>query len=497
MTVFSADPARSVGAPSVEDVLAPLQEFAELPGWLARTMDPGRFRAELERRVPELADGRLRLAGCAPDRIRAKDGRWVARYELLVADPAADDPAGADPWPLVLTGELSPPTDPAPDPPVPTARFGDPDWAGWLPELRLRLRTETGDEGLPALAGLIDPEAARALLERAIGEQALPGIRITEAVPEVLRYKPGSRCTLRYRLRYDAPRPGRPDSVVVKIHHGEKGANAFAAMRALWATGLARDGGRVTLAQPLAYLPEQRILVQAGLPGESQLTDTIRAALRDGDRRTTADLRAHLRRTARALAALHGCGVRHGRVHTVDDELAEVCGLIDRLGAAVPALATAADPLLARLRRLAAAAPVGPLGLVHADFRPGQVLVHGTEIGFIDFDGCLTAEPALDVGRFRAKLRDIGIFAKDVEVEPPRGAQLAERLAALDELCEVFLDGYRAHAPVDPARVLLWETTDLLTAVLHAWTKVRFARVTPRLDLLEHQIRRVFDGEAG
>ena len=40
-------------------------------------------------------------------------------------------------------------------------------------------------------------------------------------------------------------------------------------------------------------------------------------------------------------------------------------------------------------------------------------------------------------------------------------------------------------------RVRLWETLDLLTAVLHAWTKVRVARVAPRLTLLEHHVRTV------
>jgi hypothetical protein len=44
---------------------------------------------------------------------------------------------------------------------------------------------------------------------------------------------------------------------------------------------------------------------------------------------------------------------------------------------------------------------------------------------------------------------------------------------------------------VSRPRVLLWETLDLLTAVLHAWTKVRSARVAPRLALLEHHVQTV------
>ena len=37
-------------------------------------------------------------------------------------------------------------------------------------------------------------------------------------------------------------------------------------------------------------------------------------------------------------------------------------------------------------------------------------------------------------------------------------------------------------------RVLLWETCDLLTTLLHAWSKVRLARVEARLAVLVHQV---------
>ena len=496
-----------------DDLQGPLQRLSQLPAWLARAMDPGSVRASLLRHVPELVAGRARLLDCTPSRLRAKGEQWLARYELVLSEAGGADPDGSGPRPLVLTGELEPPADAAePEHRVEarfTGAFGAPDWAGWLPDLRLRLRTEVSDTSLPALPALTDPDAARALLEDAIGAQSVPGIRIAVAVPEIVRYKPGSRCTLRYRLRYDPPRPAGPDTpdhVVVKTYQGEKGANAFAAMSALWASVPARTGP-VAIARPLAYLPEPRVLVQAAMPGQAGLSEGIRAALLEGDPTLLAELRGHLAHTARGIAALHGCGVRHGRVHTWEDERDEVRELTDRLAHSVPALATAVDPLLDRLGALAARAPADEPGPAHHDFRPGQVLIDRggpdrtglvqTGLGFIDFDGFCTAEPALDLGRFRAKLRDVGIFHKVVEAEAPRGAQLAERLAALDELCDGFLAAYREHAPVSPTRVLLWETTDLLTGVLHAWSKVRLARLTPRLALLEHQIRRLADSQLG
>jgi hypothetical protein len=125
----------------------------------------------------------------------------------------------------------------------------------------------------------------------------------------------------------------------------------------------------------------------------------------------------------------------------------------------------------------------------HHDFRPAQVLLGGGDLAFIDFDGAAMAEPGLDLGRFRGKLRDIGVTALAASPDGYRADLLEERLELLDGFCDLFLDEYRAHAPVTPGRVLLWETIDLLTALLHTWSKVRLLRVEPRLAILVHQLR--------
>jgi len=105
-----------------------------------------------------------------------------------------------------------------------------------------------------------------------------------------------------------------------------------------------------------------------------------------------------------------------------------------------------------------------------------------------DFDGASMAEPCLDLARFRAKLRDIGISALTGSGQPLSGEPLAANLRLLDELCDQFLVEYEAYAPVSRARVLLWESCDLLTAMLHAWTKVRLLRLEPRMAVLLQQL---------
>lgn len=488
-------------------VVHPLTAFASLPEWLAACMMPDRVEAALRRHVPEIADGRVRLLSCMPQRLRAKGAQWLARYRLRV-DPG---PEGGD---VVLVGNLWPPSAERPDaggkpdlpvaggmagPPIaPDAPFGTSGWSCWLPELRLALHAELADEALPAVPSLVEPDLAGRLIESVLREAGYGEVKVASCAPNVVRYKPGSRCTVVTQMRYadEHADRGLPDPVVLKTHQGDKGNTAWQAMRALWNTEL--SGSKVvTLAKPLAYLPQERILVQGPVPGEQTLKELARTAIADGGDRALGRLRDELARTALALAALHGCGARYGRLATFEEELAEVDEVIARLAQSVPALGPAARPLISRMRQHAGVLPEDPAVCVHHDFRPAQVLLDNGAIGFIDFDGSCMAEPALDLGRFRAKLRDIGISALAGSGQPTSGTHLDRNLALLDDLCEGFLAAYQEHSVVSRDRVLLWETCDLLTAMLHAWTKVRLARIGPRLTVLTHQLRSVRFNDRG
>lgn len=461
------------------DVATALDAFAGLPEWLAAVMAPGRVAEALRSAVPELAGPRFRLVDAVVDRLRAKGAEWHVHCRVELVD-------GGQPSELVLVGLLLPPgAEPSQDTSV--ATFGEPGWGCYLPDLRLQLEVEVADAGLPALPTLVDAATAAAVLQQSL-RNAGYAVDVAGCVPEVVRYKPGSRCTIVYRMDYGDGVAG-PDPLVVKTHQGDKGRTAWEAMQALWARPVITDGF-VTLAEPLAYFPEGRVLVQGPVPEERTLKDLAREALTDAIGEPSAgsldELREMLARTAAALAALHGSGARYGRSATWEEELAEVRGVVARLATTVPHIGTAADPLLSRLEALHSSAPADPLVSAHHDFRPAQVLLHEGRIGFIDFDGACRAEPALDLGRFRAKLRDIGISAFCASGQPLAGDPLARHLRLLDELCDDFLAAYQRHAPVTAERVALWESTDLLTALLHAWTKVRTARVGPRLAVLRH-----------
>jgi Phosphotransferase enzyme family len=475
------------------DMSDSLRPYMTLPDWLIAIVDSDRVRDELTRSIPEFASGALILQGCNIKRARMKKSTWTAMYRLTVAKPG-----GGEPQPVALRGTLIPPTAKEPqtigDDQKP---FGSAEWRFYSPELRLELAPQPPDAALPALPILTDAEKARALLEESIraGSPAYRDLCIQSCEPKVMRYKPGSRCTILYRLAYaaeDADR-GWPDIVVAKTYHGDKGRIAYEGMRALWDSALAHSDA-VTIAEPLAFIPEMNVLVQGPIREEQTLQDLIRSALRVGTPKALAELNEFMRKAAVGLVELHRANVRIGETRVWEDEFTEVQDDVDRLAAAAPRLEGAAAPLLARLYALASEHPADPPVPTHGTFRPAQVLLHKGRIGFIDFDGFCQAEPALDLALFLGKIRDIGLSAseadeEDEDSEPVDRATLMALLEQTESISETFLSEYERHLPVSRQRIALWAALNLLTLVLHCWTKVKPERLDINMLLLERHLQ--------
>jgi hypothetical protein len=276
--------------------------------------------------------------------------------------------------------------------------------------------------------------------------------------------------------------------VVAKTHHRpDKGDTAWEGMQALWRSALGRSA-TVAIAEPLAWMREQKVLVQGPIRQEQTLKDLLLQALATDDATTWARLRGYLAKTADGLVELHHCGAASAQYVTWDDELSEVREVLSRVTARLPELAGAADDFLDRVERIAGMVWADPAGPAHRSFRPAQVLLHADEIGFIDFDGFCQAEPALDIALFRATLRDLGMGTLPRRVSP---AACQARVDQLDALCDEFLDRYQARSPISPQRVAVWEALDLLTNVLHAWTKAKPVRLEHGLTLLHDHARRL------
>lgn len=474
-------------SPTWDAIAAPLRGFAHPPDCLLAVSDRERVATALVKHVPELATGELTLAEIDVEKVRIKESSRLALYRVAVVDAGGVAEQG-----LLLRGELLPPGLPVPRAGSNGAGFGREGWKCYLPELRLELVVEPEDDrALPSLRVLTDPVAARDVLERVLRPSSprYAGLRIESCRPRVVRYERGSRGTVLYELRYppDGDSDG-PDVLVAKTHRGSKGRAAYDAMQALWASAL-RTSGAVALAEPLAFLPELNVLVQAGLPHELTLKQLIGSALAAESDEAIEELSVYISKTAVGLAALHTSGVHAGDKVTWEDELAEIHEVVERLATLAPAVQEAAGPLLARVGALADEHPADPLVSAHRSFRPAQVLLHGSEIAFIDFDGFCLAELALDLGLFCATLKDIGLEALRGRPDGRAPEALHRHMATLNGLRELFLRRYETSAPASRARVALFEALYLVTAVLHSWTKAKFDRLEPRLQLLRHHLR--------
>jgi len=467
-----------------------LSRLATLPEWLVAAAEPDRLRTGLARAVREFTRGELELHRSRAKHFRLQGATWTFLCRVTVGRP------DGEPYDVWLEGSVDPAGTREAVLDGRAVAFGSEAWCCLLPELGVELHTAPADTALPLVPHLEDAERARVLLESAIrggGTPAYAEMRIATCRPQVMRYDRGSRCTVRYQLIHppDAVRRGWPQVVVAKSYRDETGQNAYEGMRALWRSELLRSS-TVAIAEPLAYVPELRLLVQGPVAEDRTLEELICASVRQGTPAARDEVDEYLARAAEGLAALHGCGVASGETVTLESEVAEIRALIERLAGVVPQLSGAAAPLLVRVVDLAVEHTADPVRPSHGTFRPAQVLLHRGRVGFIDFDGFCQAEPAHDVARFRAGIRDCAmrthLAAGDGGTRHP--ATTGAALTAVEAVCDEFLRHYEAVAPVSRERVMLWETLDLLTYVVHAWTRTSPARLYARMLTLEDQVRR-------
>jgi predicted trehalose synthase len=156
-------------------------------------------------------------------------------------------------------------------------------------------------------------------------------------------------------------------------------------MRALWDSPLSSSQA-VTIAEPLAYHAELRVLLQGPIREERTLKDLMSWAVSAKTPEALGLLDEMMRKAAAGLAALHNTEVGFGAQWTWEDELDKIREQIERLGETIPSIAHAADPLLAQLKRLAGSTPLDALVPSHGSFRQAQVLLFQGQVGFIDFD---------------------------------------------------------------------------------------------------------------
>jgi Phosphotransferase enzyme family len=323
------------------------------------------------------------------------------------------------------------------------------------------------DPKLPHLDTVMAPSAHRplglALEATARREHDVPADwSLGDVVAETVRYKPGDRCVLRYRLRFDGPdhgdgaAPSRTCTLVAKLY-GDAG-EATAADDLL--SRLVRSGVAWT-ARPLGVVPALALALTEDL-GSGRDRVPTRSGLRvvhpglAGASEVVAE-------AARALAELHTSGLDTSDLNrrTGADEAGKAAKRAGLLEQYVPELAPevrrVAEALCATLEGL----PADTLRPAHGSYKASQLLVRDGRVFLVDFDQFCLADPALDVGYFLAYLRPAGLWyrraGRRAWFEAAAELFLSTYLRGLAERGEsaATCDGIAGRAPVFEAALLL------------------------------------------
>jgi hypothetical protein len=340
---------------------------------------------------------------------------------------------------------------------------------------------------------LLDPVQASAALEQALsaGSEVKRDIRILFCEPTALNVKPGSRATLLYRLEYSPGMAGRgwPASIIAKAYLEEKGERAYEGMVALWRSPLGASD-TVWIAEPLAYDPGQRLLLQTHFEQAQSFEKLFQSAVKSHEREAVDRLRPYTLGSARGLAELHGSGAAADKLARLEDRLEHIAELLDRLRPVTPELSESLKPLLEILENLASEIPPDLPVPSHGSFDGDQILISGDRIGFIDFDSFCMAEPSLDVCHFYASLVDSGMkYIPEITLQDPAACRAA--LERFDALGAAFLSEYKSQAPISVPRLQLWMALDYFRDALQYWTKPKPVGGQSVLPILEYHLRRM------
>lgn len=298
----------------------------------------------------------------------------------------------------------------------------------------LSVQAFPADNGLPALAASCDvgTGAVFEAIEQAARKQLQDeSVTLAQVVAEPVRYKPGNRCVIRYRLRLDsAAGEQRELTIFGKVYADPGQARTVQELQQrLYDEQVARLGSQLAgvtastplLPQPLGIVEEIGLTlneaVQPASADEAMRTGTraLQARLergRGGVIRAMVVPEEELRLTGVALARLHTSEVRPagGSPRTGAKEAKRAR---ERAGLIAGANAGQAERVLGLAqelaRRLETLAPES-YRPAHGGFKSSQLLFHSGQVFVVDFDGFCLADAALDVGYFLAYLRPSGLW---------------------------------------------------------------------------------------
>ncbi len=154
----------------------------------------------------------------------------------------------------------------------------------------------------------------------------------------------------------------------------------------------------ITIAEPLAYVPEMRMLVVEHVPGETL-----------GESTGAPDFSERVCRSAAAIAKLHSARIRPSKQYTLVEEVANLAHWAEEVVACRGDSAEWVARQLEALRAMASRLPRAEAVPAHRDFYYSQLLFASRRVTLIDLDMFSLADPAIDVANFIAHLRFLSL----------------------------------------------------------------------------------------
>jgi aminoglycoside phosphotransferase (APT) family kinase protein len=247
-----------------------------------------------------------------------------------------------------------------------------------------------GDPGIPTLEAVFDPVTMRQHLRQALPAAWEPGEDIRFQV--LKRHR--SRCT--FEIAWPAAHGWR--CLVGKVYATDR-SDVYRAMQAIRRAGFGPEGG-LSIPEPLAYVPELRLLLQEKVQGPRAKQTLLTG--HDSDRAEASE------RCAQWLARFHATAPRWGRSYRLDDHLDSVNQWSQSFAGLGGPLADMATRLGEHLN--AAARGLRPIGLYagHGHYTCGQILLDAGRTVTVDWDGYDVADPCRDLAQFLVELKRIG-----------------------------------------------------------------------------------------
>lgn len=305
-------------------------------------------------------------------------------------------------------------------------------------DLGLAIQAFPADDSLPALAVSCDATSQSVFLQdlqaaarKQLGDQ---GWQLVSAMVIPVRYKPASRCVLRYMLtleRLVGTVPERRNVTLFgKVYADLQQARAVQFLQQrLYQEQITKRGNKIAghaidmpvLPQPLGINETLGLTFNEAVqpvhaeellhPGGQVLRPSIVYG-RGGEVTNVVIPTEELRLTAIALARLHTSAVSLNQdvVRTGTKEAKRIGERAFLIASHNPSNAEEVQRLAQQLVfRLEAQRP-DVYQPAHGGFKASQLLFHSNQVFVVDFDGFCLADAALDVGYFLAYLRPSGLW---------------------------------------------------------------------------------------